>query len=85
MDGPDLQRSVGVKNLLAAVANSTAAVVFLLTGWVAIVPALIVGGSALVGGLAGGGIAKKLPSWLLRAVIIVVGLYAAVASFLVTR
>jgi uncharacterized membrane protein YfcA len=85
MDGHDLQRSVGVKNLLAAVANSTAAVVFLLTGLVVIVPALIVGISALVGGLAGGRLAKKLPRWLLRVVIIVVGLYAAAASFLVTR
>ncbi|MEI6621454.1 MAG: sulfite exporter TauE/SafE family protein [Actinomycetes bacterium] len=85
MDGDDLQRSVGVKNLLAAVANSTAAVVFLLTGLVVIVPALIVGTSALVGGLAGGRLAKKLPRWLLRVVIIVVGLYAAAASFLVTR
>ena len=81
LDGGDIQRTNAVKNLLATAANGAAAVTFLLAGRVVLLPAVIVAISALFGGLAGGGIAKRLPQWLLRTIIVVVGIYAAGYSF----
>jgi len=78
----DLQRSNGVKNLLAAVGNVTAAAVFVVAGSVSWPAAIAVGVGATVGGLVGSPIARRLPQSALRALLVVVGLIAAAASFL---
>ncbi|HEY1118394.1 MAG TPA: sulfite exporter TauE/SafE family protein [Acidimicrobiales bacterium] len=82
-----LQRLNATKNILAAAANATASVVFVVVSaaglvggadvhWTAV--GLIAAG-ATVGGLLGGGIGRRLSPVVLRAVIVVVGLVAVVA------
>jgi uncharacterized membrane protein YfcA len=78
----DLQRSNGVKNLLAAVGNVMAAAVFVVAGSVSWPAAVALGAGATVGGLVGSPVARRLPQPALRALLVVVGLVAAVASFL---
>lgn len=73
-----LQRVNAAKNVLAALVNGTAAVVFILVShvdWVAV--GLIALGS-VIGGLIGARVGRKLPPWGLRVVIICVGVVALV-------
>ena len=70
-----------VKNVLAVVGNGIAAVLFIASGTVAWLPALLIAAGSLVGGLIGGRWGRKLPPAALRAVIVVVGL-AALVGFL---
>jgi uncharacterized protein len=73
-----LQRINAVKNVLAAVVNGVAAVVFIAVSHVAWgVVALIAAGSVL-GGQIGSRIGLRLPPWALRLVIICVGAAALV-------
>ncbi|MGW1379032.1 sulfite exporter TauE/SafE family protein [Streptomyces sp. NPDC002446] len=72
----DLQRLNALKNVLAAIVNGVAAVVFLFIAtfdWAAV--GLIALGSTL-GGLLGAKIGRRLPPTALRAVIVLVGLLA---------
>lgn len=74
----DLQRLNAAKNVLGAVVNAVAAVVFLVGAeidW--LVVALIAAGST-VGGFVGGRYGRRLPAGALRAVIVVVGTLALV-------
>lgn len=75
----DLQRANGAKNVLAGVANLVSATVFIIGGvvnWK--IAALIAVGSA-VGGVLGARIGRRIPAPVLRGLIVVVGLSAAVA------
>ncbi len=74
----DAQRSNAAKNVLAAFANGAAGAAFALSGHVVWVPALVIAVSSIVGGLAGGGIARRLPEPALRALVVAVGVYAAI-------
>ena len=75
-----IQRCNALKNLLSVLVNGIAAVVFLVVAWDRIdwwvVLAIAVGST--VGGWLGGNYGRRLPAWALRAVIIVVGLFAIV-------
>lgn len=79
---PDLQRSNGVKNVLAATANATAAAVFIIAGHVLWVVAITLAVSSVIGGWVGSKLAKRLPTIVFRIVIAVVGVIAAIALFL---
>jgi uncharacterized membrane protein YfcA len=74
----DLQRVNGIKNMLSGIVNGTAAVLFLAVAfdkidwWVVL---LISVGSTL-GGFIGAGVGRKLKPWMLRTVIVCVGLTA---------
>jgi len=73
-----LQRVNAAKNLLTMVVNLTAAVTFSLVAFDRIdwqVVALIATGSA-AGGLLGAKVGRRLPDWLLRSVIVVIGVVA---------
>ncbi|WP_380168166.1 sulfite exporter TauE/SafE family protein [Jannaschia sp. R86511] len=77
----DLQRLNGLKNLLSGSVNAVAAVVFVLVApervvW-PVVAAVAVG--SVLGGLIGARIGRRLPSVLLRGVIVVVGVVAIVS------
>ena len=75
-----LQRLNGVKNVLAALGNGVAGLVFVIAAFDTVdwtVVALIAAGS-VVGGQLGAGVGRRLPPWLLRAVIVVVGTVALV-------
>lgn len=75
---PDLHRANGAKVVLAGVANLVSAVVFVLSGLVDWrIAGLIAVGSAL-GGVLGARIGRRIPAGVLRVVIVVVGLGAAV-------
>lgn len=70
------QRSNAAKNLLAAAANLTAAIVFAFAGAVVWLAALAVAVGAVVGGYVGGRLARKLPNSVLRAMVVLIGIGA---------
>ena len=76
---PDLHRANGAKVVLAGVANLVSATVFVISGLVdwRIAAALAVGSA--VGGVLGAHVGRRIPAALLRTLIVVVGLVAAVA------
>lgn len=73
----DLQRLNAVKNVLAALANAVAAVVFVLVTEVAWGPALVIAAGSVLGGQLGAAVGRRVPSNVYRAVVLVVGLTAA--------
>ena len=72
-----VQRCNGAKNLLASVANISAALVFIIAGQVVFLAALAIAFGAMLGGYLGGRVARKLPEVALRALGVVVGFLAA--------
>ena len=71
----------GAKNVLAGVANSSAAIVFILGGKVLWLSAAVLAVSSLLGGGVGGRVTRTMPARALRILVIVVGLIAAISSF----
>jgi hypothetical protein len=67
----------GAKNVLAGVANASAAVVFMVGGEILYGAAAVLAVSSLVGGLFGGKLTRRMPDAALRALVVVVGLVAA--------
>jgi uncharacterized protein len=74
----DLQRLNALKNVLSAAASGAAAVLFIVAGPVAWLPALLLAIGAIAGGQAGALLARRLRPDLLRVVVVVVGLVVAV-------
>ena len=72
-----LQRLNAVKNVLAAVVNGVAGLVFALVGAVDWEIAALIGVGAVAGGVVGASVGRRLPSGLLRVVVVVVGVTAA--------
>ena len=78
LHGGDVQRNNAIKNVLTGTVNLVAAVVFVFVArpnW--IYATLIAAGSAL-GGVLGAKVGRRLSPWLLRTLIVVVGLIAIV-------
>lgn len=73
-----LQRQNALKNMLAGTANFVAAVVFIVTAHIDWTAALLIAAGAIIGGLLGARIGRKLPPNVLRAVIVVVGVAAII-------
>lgn len=80
----DTQRANGAKNILAACANITAAIVFAISGAVVWLAALAVAVGSVPGGYVGGRISRRLPSYVLRGLVVLVGVGATV-YLVVTR
>lgn len=74
----DLQRLNGVKNALTAVANGVAAVVFVFAADVAWEAAALIAAGSIAGGQFGALVGRRLPPIVMRTVIVVVGLIAAI-------
>jgi uncharacterized membrane protein YfcA len=74
----DLQRINAVKNVLAAIINGVAAVLFIAIAHVAWKPALILAAGSIIGGQIGAGVGRRLPPAILRAIIVAVGIVAVV-------
>jgi uncharacterized membrane protein YfcA len=70
------QRANGAKNLLAASANATAAIVFAVSGAVVWLAALAVAAGSIPGGYVGGRLARRLPGSALRALVVLIGIGA---------
>lgn len=78
-----MQRANAVKNVLAALANGAAAVVFIFTTDVAWLAAGTIAIGAIIGGQIGGNVGRRIPANFFRVIIVVVGL-AAVTYFYAT-
>ena len=74
----DLQRLNGLKNVLAAIVNGVAALLFVVKASVAWGPALLLAAGAITGGQVGAVFGRRIPAPVLRVVIIVVGTVVAV-------
>ena len=72
-----LQRVNALKNVLAALVNGAAAVVFIIDAPVRWGPALVLAAAAVVGGQLGARVGRRLPASVLRVVIVVAGLAVA--------
>ena len=68
----DIQRLNAVKNVCAGIANGVAAVIFIVVGQVAWLPALVLAAGSIVGGQIGARTGQMLPPKALRTVIVVV-------------
>jgi len=73
-----LQRINALKNVVAAIVNGVAAVVFVLAAHVAWPAAALLAASSVVGGQLGSAVGRRLPQNVLRFVIVVAGLAAVV-------
>ena len=74
----DLQRLNAVKNVLAALVNGVAAVLFIIFAHVAWGAAGILAAGAIVGGQLGSTVGRRLPAPWLRGAVVVVGVAVAV-------
>ncbi len=74
----DLQRINGLKNLLAGLVNLVAGVLFIFIADVAWAPVALLAAGSIAGGLLGARYGRRLPPDALRAVIVVVGVFAIV-------
>jgi uncharacterized protein len=77
LDEP-LQRVNGAKNVLVAIVNGTAAVVFVLVAHISWLAVLLVATGSSVGGLVGARFGRRLPPLALRLSVVAVGVIAAV-------
>jgi uncharacterized protein len=74
----DLQRTNALKNVLAALVNGVAGLYFAFAAHVDWGPAAIIAGASIVGAQLGARYGRRLPPQALRAVIVVVGVFAIV-------
>lgn len=77
-----LQRVNGAKNVLAAVANGTAAALFMLVAHVNWVLVALIAAGSVIGGLIGARIGRRLPPVALRTLVVVVGVAAVLRLLL---
>ena len=78
----DLQRLNATKNVLAGLVNTVAAVLFILFSSVSWLAAGLIALGSICGGAFGAVVARRIPSWLLRAVVVVGGLTVGVILLL---
>ncbi len=74
----DLQRLNAVKVVLAGVVNAVAAVVFIFAANVNWLVAALIAAGSTIGGVVGARVGRRLPPAVLRAAIVVVGIFAIV-------
>jgi len=77
-----LQRLNGVKNVLAAIVNGVAGLIFAVVAEVDWLIVLLIGIGAVIGGVIGASVGRRLSPLALRVVIVVVGLVAFTAFLL---
>ena len=73
-----LQRINATKNILAALVNGVAAIVFLFASHIDWTAALLIAAGSVIGGQIGSRVGRKLPPTVLRGLIVAVGLTAMV-------
>jgi uncharacterized protein len=77
-----LQRLNAAKNVLAALVNGVAAMLFIIFAPIAWLPAGLLAAGSTIGGQIGAKVGRRLPPRLLRAIIVVAGLAVAVKLFI---
>jgi uncharacterized protein len=78
----DLQRTNGLKNVLAGLVNGVAGLIFIFAAHVAWAPAAIIAAGSIAGAQLGARYGRRLPAGALRALIVAVGL-AAIAHLVI--
>jgi uncharacterized membrane protein YfcA len=78
----DMNRANGAKNVLAGIANTVSAIIFISSGTVDWRIAALVGIGSAIGGVIGARIGRRLPAPVLRAILVIVALTAAVILFI---
>jgi uncharacterized membrane protein YfcA len=73
-----LQRINAAKNVLVALVNATAAIVFILFAHVSWLAVLLIAAGSTIGGLLGAKFGRRLPPTLLRLLVVAIGVIAAV-------
>ena len=71
-----MQRLNGVKNVLAAIVNGVAGVLFIFVADVDWLIVLLIAVGSVIGGLLGASVGRRLPPLALRVTIVVVGVAA---------
>ena len=66
--------AMAFKNIVIALINAAAVVVFVFAGRAALVEAIVLGSGALIGGVAGVSVLRRIDERLLRGVVVVIGL-----------
>jgi len=79
-----MQRNNATKNVLAMLVNLVAAVVFVFVAEVDWTVAALIAVGSVIGGQVGATVGRRLPAWVLRAFIVVVGV-AAILQFVVVN
>jgi uncharacterized membrane protein YfcA len=74
----NMQRINGAKNVLAGVANGTAAIVYIIFAHVSWIVVLLIAVGSTIGGLIGARIGRRLPPIALRIFIVVIGVVSSV-------
>jgi uncharacterized protein len=78
----DLQRLNGVKNVLAMVANSVAAILFIVVAHVAWGAAALIAVGSITGAQVGARYGRRLPDQVLRWIVVIAGTIVAIVLFL---
>jgi hypothetical protein len=78
----DIHRANGAKNVLAGMANLVSAVIFISSGTVDWAVAVLIGVGSAFGGWLGARVGRRLSAPVLRAILVIVALTAAVVLFL---
>ncbi len=73
-----LQRVNAAKNVLVALVNATAAIVFILFAHVSWLVVLLIAAGSTIGGLLGAKFGRRLPPTVLRWLVVIIGVVAAV-------
>jgi uncharacterized protein len=73
-----LQRVNAAKNVLVALVNATAAIVFVLFAHISWLAVLLIAAGSTIGGLLGARYGRRLPPTALRLLVVVIGIIAAV-------
>jgi len=76
--GENLQRINGAKNMLVAIVNASAAVVFIAFAHVAWLVVLLIAVGSTIGGLLGARFGRRLPPIALRVFVVIIGVISAV-------
>jgi uncharacterized membrane protein YfcA len=76
--GESMQRSNAAKNVLAGVVNGVAAIVFILVAEVDWAVAGLIGIGSIIGGFLGGSLGRRIPSPVLRGLVVAIGILAVV-------
>jgi uncharacterized membrane protein YfcA len=74
----DLQRINALKVVLAGLVNLVAGIIFVFAAHVAWAPAALIAVGSIIGGVLGARGGRRLPAPVLRAIIVVVGVFAIV-------
>ncbi len=77
-----IRNAGGTKNVLVALSNIAAAIVFAATTAIPWERALVLGAGSMVGGYAGAALLKRVPAMVLRVAVVVIGLALTIGLFI---